>query len=228
MPRVHFSQWLLLATVLSITAAAQQSPQPQRAPEQNPGSAASIGLLLDNSKSMATKRDAMVAAMHLLVEASTPQDQFFVVNFNEKPQLDQSLTGDRKLISSAIDKAEARGATALYDAIATSAAYLNKATPSKKRVLVVVADHGDNMSHISSKQLLQDVEGPVMQVSIYCIGLFDPGDDPQAAQLFRQLTKQTGGAVLFVPKPKKLNQAAQQLAHELQKQEADSGGGEQK
>ncbi len=216
MVRIFFVQAVILSLALSLGTPGQQN-QPQHVPEAEADSAASIGLVLDNSKSMASKRDAMVAAMHLLVEASDPQDQFLVVNFNEKPKLDQVLTTDRKLISSAIDKADSHGGTALYDAVATSAAYLNKVARFKKRAVIVVFDHGDNMSHISFNQLLHDVEPPATKVSIYCVGLFDPGDAPRDAQIFRELAKRTGGKALFVPKPKKLNQEAQQLADELGK-----------
>lgn len=177
--------------MLVVAAPARQIQQPQHSPEEKPDPGASIGLVLDNSKSMAAKRDAMVAAMHLLVQATNPGDEFFVVNFNEHPYLDQEFTEDRSLIGAAVDKAGARGGTALYDALSAAVDHLNKAARHEKHMLVLVSDGGDNESNIPSKQLLDAMRGPIHEPVIYSIGLFDPGDDSRAANFLRQLAKQT-------------------------------------
>jgi len=79
---------IILALPLSLGIS--QDIEPQHSPGTGPESSASVGLVLDNSKSMSNKRDAMVAAMHLLVDGSSPKDEFFVVNFNEEPMLELS------------------------------------------------------------------------------------------------------------------------------------------
>ena len=51
----------------------------------------SIGLLVDESGSMSSKRDAVASAAIDLVKASNPQDETFVINFSDQAYLDQDL-----------------------------------------------------------------------------------------------------------------------------------------
>ncbi|MFL6462778.1 MAG: VWA domain-containing protein, partial [Bryobacteraceae bacterium] len=75
-----------------------------------------IGIVIDNSGSMREKRDAVNKAALNLVRASNPDDQVFVVNFNDEYYLDQEFTSDIKKLQAALEHVEARGGTALYDA----------------------------------------------------------------------------------------------------------------
>ena len=79
------------------------------------------GILVDNSRSMLNKRDQVIAAAKAFVRASNPNDEIFVLHFNEKisyglPQ-DVAFTGDQKLLDEALDRMALDGQTALYDAI---------------------------------------------------------------------------------------------------------------
>src|SRR5438128_12165789 len=98
-----------------------------------------IGVVIDNSGSMREKRDEVNKAALNLVKASNPEDQVFVVNFNDEYYLDQEFTTDVKKLQSALEHVESRGGTALYDAIVTSADYLTK-SPSERKVLIVMID----------------------------------------------------------------------------------------
>ncbi len=76
-----------------------------------------MGIVIDNSGSMREKRDQVNKAALNLVRASNPQDQVFVVNFNDEYYLDQDFTSNMPLLKEALEKVEARGGTALYDAV---------------------------------------------------------------------------------------------------------------
>src|SRR5207253_2766705 len=76
-----------------------------------------IGIVIDNSGSMREKRDEVNKAALNLVRASNAQDQVFVVNFSDEYYLDQEFTSDVKKLQAALERVEARGGTALYDAI---------------------------------------------------------------------------------------------------------------
>ena len=116
---------------------------------------ACIGILLDKSGSMRPKIYMAVRAIMDFVRASNPADRFFVVNFNDSPYLDQDFTADSQRIESALIHHEARGGTALYDAVWAAADHLQEEASCKARVLLVVTDGGDNDSR---KSLLQTVE----------------------------------------------------------------------
>ncbi len=85
----------------------------------------SHGIIIDNSGSMREKREKVNKAAMNLVSSSNPQDQVFIVNFNDEYYLDQDLRATSK-VAEGLERVEARGGTALYDAIIASAEYLKK------------------------------------------------------------------------------------------------------
>src|SRR5689334_12025624 len=76
-----------------------------------------LGIVIDNSGSMREKRDKVNKAALNLVRSSNPGDQVFIVNFNDEYYLDQDYTSDINKLKEALEKVEARGGTALYDAL---------------------------------------------------------------------------------------------------------------
>jgi len=152
------------------------------------------------------------------VRASNPQDELFVVNFNDEYYLDQDFTSDINKLREALEHIESRGGTALYDAVVASADHLAKGARLDRRVLLVVTDGEDNASQESLEQCvrrLQNLNGP----TVYAIGLL--GDDREARRAKRALTAlavQTGGVAYF---PKDLNEVdniSRQVAHDIRNQ----------
>ncbi|MGD0547558.1 MAG: VWA domain-containing protein, partial [Terracidiphilus sp.] len=81
----------------------------------------SIALVVDNSGSMGRKRPSVNKSALDLIEASNPQDEAFVVNFSDEAIIDQEFTSDVSKLREGLSHIEARGGTALYDAVAASA-----------------------------------------------------------------------------------------------------------
>ncbi len=75
-----------------------------------------MGIVIDNSGSMREKRNKVNQAALNLVRSSNPQDEVFVVNFNDEQYLDQDFTNNLLKLKEALEKIDARGGTALYDA----------------------------------------------------------------------------------------------------------------
>src|SRR5213080_2804989 len=94
-----------------------------------------LGIVIDNSGSMREKRDRVNQAALNLVRASNKDDQVFIVNFNDEYYLDQDYTSDIKKLQEGLEKVEARGGTALYDALVASADHLKKSAKLQKKVL---------------------------------------------------------------------------------------------
>jgi Ca-activated chloride channel family protein len=116
-----------------------------------------IGIVIDNSGSMREKRDAVNKAALNLVKASNPQDQVFVVNFNDEYYLDQEFTPDIKKLQTALEHVEARGGTALYDAIVASADYLTH-SPLQRKAIFVVTDGEDDASQETLEQAVHKLQ----------------------------------------------------------------------
>ena len=146
----------------------------------------SMGIIIDNSGSMRDKRAKVAAASLNLIRASNPEDEVFVVNFNDDAYLDQSLTNDIKKLETALERYDTKGGTAMRDAIAMSIDYVKDKGKKDKKVLIVVTDGNDNTSNIS----LEDVVRKAQQndVLIYSIGILSE-EEPREANAAKRALK---------------------------------------
>ncbi|MGZ4876977.1 MAG: VWA domain-containing protein [Candidatus Angelobacter sp.] len=178
----------------------------------------SIGIVVDNSGSMRTKRAAVTKAVLNLIQASNPQDEVFVVNFNDDPYLDQDFTNRLDPLREALDRVDSRGGTALYDAVIASADHLAKGAKKEKKVLLVVTDGVDNESRESLESAIrkvQDDNGP----TIYTIGIL--GDEPgikRAKRALQSLSDQTGGVAFFPKDLVEVDEISQEVARDIRNQ----------
>ena len=178
----------------------------------------SIGIVVDNSGSMRTKRAAVTKAVLNLIQASNPQDEVFVVNFNDDPYLDQDFTNKVGPLREALDRVDSRGGTALYDAVIASADHLAKGAKKDKKALLVVTDGVDNESRESLESAIrkvQDDNGP----TIYTIGIL--GDEPgikRAKRALQSLSDQTGGVAFFPKDLAEVDEISQEVARDIRNQ----------
>ncbi|HEY7354618.1 MAG TPA: VWA domain-containing protein [Terriglobales bacterium] len=175
-----------------------------------------IGIVIDNSGSMREKRDAVNQAAINLVKASNPEDQVFVVNFNDEYYLDQEFTSDVKKLQAALEHVEARGGTALYDAIVASADYLTHSKLQRKAIFVVT-DGEDDASQESLEQAvhrLQQENGPV----VYAIGLLGDERSRRAKRALEMIAERTGGESFFPPTLAEVNDISSSIAHDIRNQ----------
>ncbi len=176
-----------------------------------------MGIVIDNSGSMREKRDKVNKAALNLVRSSNPQDQVFVVNFNDEYYLDQGFTSDIRKLQEALEKVEARGGTALYDAIVASADYEKKYARLQKRVLFVVTDGEDNASRETLEQAvqrLQEENGP----TVYAIGLLGEEKAHRARRALETVAQRTGG-IAFLPKTTdEVDEISRTVAHDIRNQ----------
>lgn len=178
----------------------------------------SIGIVVDNSGSMRTKRAALTKAVLNLIQASNPQDEVFIVNFNDDPYLDQDFTNKVDLLREAMDRVDSRGGTALYDAVIASADHLAKGAKQEKKALLVVTDGVDNESRESLESAIRSVQsdkGP----TIYTIGIL--GDEPgvkRARRSLQSLSDQTGGVAFFPKNLEEVDEISQEVARDIRNQ----------
>src|SRR5450432_55651 len=106
----------------------------------------SMGIVIDNSGSMREKREKVNQAALNLVRSSNAQDEVFIVNFNDEYYLDQDFTNDLLKLKEALEKIDARGGTALFDAVVASADHVKRNGRLEKKVLFIVTDGADTAS----------------------------------------------------------------------------------
>ncbi len=169
----------------------------------------SVGLLIDNSGSMSDKRPAVQAAALAFIHDSNPQDEMFVVNFNETPYLDCPFTSNVNRLQQALDRIESSGGTALYDATVASLDELVQNGHKQKRALLIVTDGVDDDSVYTLEQTVRAAEREKDAPIIYCIGILPHknygGAKKRAQRALKALARATGGQAYF---PKHLKQVA--------------------
>jgi VWFA-related protein len=176
----------------------------------------SIGILVDNSRSMAPKMGEVVAASLAFARWSNPEDEVFVIAFNDTAQ-DVTAgrwlsAADTKELESTLASLRPAGRTAMYDAVVTALDRLNDATRPRK-VLIVVSDGGDNASRSTLKDAL--ARARQSNVTMYAIGLFDPNDADTNPGVLKKLAHETGGERFLPDSPGRMLQICQHIAREI-------------
>ena len=178
-----------------------------------------VGLVIDNSGSMLSKRSDVIDAALAFARSSNPEDQVFVVNFNEHVSMglpsDVPFTGNQAELEVALSKNKADGMTALYDAMAVALEQIKRGRWDKK-VLVVISDGGDNASRHTLSQIMSMVNQS--SVSIYTLGIFDENDGDRNPHVLKELSKASGGEAFF---PETLSQVlpiCEQIARDIRNQ----------
>ncbi|HZT33391.1 MAG TPA: VWA domain-containing protein [Bryobacteraceae bacterium] len=180
---------------------------------------AAIGLVVDNSGSMGPKRKDVTAAALAFARSSNPQDEMFVVNFNE--QVSFGLAGTKLFSASgtelegALNGVPAHGRTALYDAIEAGLAHLRKAALDKK-ALIVISDGGDNASHHTLGQVLESAGRS--DAMIYTVGLFDEYDEDRNPGVLRKIARATGGETFLLEETDKVVPICERIAADIRNQ----------
>ena len=166
-----------------------------------------VGLVIDHSGSMREKLADVTAGAQAFVRSSNPNDQVFVVNFNEAVSLGLPagirFSDNAEQLGGAIWGTRAIGTTALYDAIIEALKRLQQGA-SDKKVLIVISDGGDNASKASLDQVLKMAEQS--SAMIYTIGIFEPEDPDRNPKVLQRLARETGGEAIF---PTRLNETVE-------------------
>jgi Ca-activated chloride channel homolog len=185
-----------------------------------------VGLIIDHSGSMQLKLPDVIEAVRTFAHSSNPEDQMFVVNFNEKVTLGLPggirFTNRADEIEGAIVSTRATGQTALYDAVIEGLERSPASGPEKpaeapdKKVLIVISDGGDN----ASAHRLPEVLKRLAQSStiVYAVGIFDEDDADRNPEVLQRLARPTGGEAFF---PRRLNEVVaicQRIAHDIRNQ----------
>ncbi len=183
----------------------------------------SLGLIIDNSGSMREKHKKVEAAAIDLVQASNKDDEVFVVNFNDSAYLDlpneKDFTNDIEEMKEALARIDARGGTAMRDAVNMSIVHLKEKAHRDKKVLVVVTDGVDNSSIVSLEALVKVAQQS--GVLIYAVGLLSEEDRRDATKAKRELTsltEATGGEAFFPKELADVDHIAQEVAHDIRNQ----------
>src|SRR3954452_635008 len=179
----------------------------------------SLGIIIDDSGSMMSKRSRVEAAALAMVRESNPQDEIFIVNFNDDAFLDVPFTNEIKKMEQGLARIDSRGGTAMRDAINMSLDYVKKEGKRDKKVLLVITDGNDNASGTSLEKVVS--RSNQSDVLVYAIGLFTEEEKREASKAKRalnELTTATGGLAFYPKDVSEVQSLAVEIAHDIRNQ----------
>jgi Ca-activated chloride channel family protein len=189
----------------------------------------SMGILIDLSLSMRKKIDHVNKAALAFIRASNPQDQVFLIGFNDNADLLQDFTNDIDEITDSLENAAVMGSTAIYDAVYLGVQKAHTGNKPKKAI-VVITDGEDRDSFYSLSDLLAKVQESDVQV--FCIGFLNAPPPKglfggwsksvpeKARDALQKISEETGGTAFFPAATADLNDIVSEIATELRSQYA--------
>jgi Ca-activated chloride channel family protein len=182
----------------------------------------SIGVLFDASGSMKNKIAKSAEAVAAFFKTSNAEDEFFLIEFNERARLAVPFTQDSDQIYRHVAHTKALGRTSLLDAIHLGLAQMKYARNLRKAI-VIVSDGGDNRSRYTESEIKAAMREADVQV--YALGIFDPDDQPKRTReekdgprLLGELADETGGRHYPVETLDKLPELCTRIGNELRNQ----------
>jgi len=179
----------------------------------------SIGLIIDDSGSMTNKRQKVAAAALALIKASHPDDEVFVLHFNEKAYLDTDFTNDTERLKAGLGTFDTQGATAMRDAVRLAIEHMERRAREDKKVLLVVSDGEDNMSLVDRQFVVRAAQQS--GVLVYAIGLLNEEQPDSAAEARKELDalcRATGGEAYFLNDVSEAERTTREIAHDIRNQ----------
>src|SRR5438128_4615244 len=182
----------------------------------------SLGLIIDNSGSMRNKRERVNSSALAFVRESNPDDETFIVNFDDSAYLEQDFTGSIGDLIDALDNIDARGETALYDAIYLSAEHVKNGKKDKK-ALLLITDGEDNVSKYGVNKVIEAVKQS--KTTLYAVGLLEENDQrgglfkkppsKKAKEDLEKFAEITGGQSFFPKNIDEVEDLVTHIAHDL-------------
>lgn len=182
----------------------------------------SVGLVIDNSGSMRKKRERVSNAAVTFVRESNPDDETFIISFDDSAHVAQEMTGSIGDLIDALDNFASRGETALFDAIDLAINKVSKQGRREFKALLLISDGVDNRSRTRYEDVLKKLKDS--NVTLFAIGLSEEDETrgflrtppaKKAQEALSTLAQATGGEAFF---PKSLDEVevlCKQIARDL-------------
>jgi Ca-activated chloride channel family protein len=179
----------------------------------------SVGIILDSSGSMTDKVDRVRDAVNEFCDAANPEDEFFMISFNDAPRLAVDFTTDTEDIKKELVFVRPKGRTSLLDAIRMGLVKMKSARYGKK-ALLIISDGGDNHSRYGEREVKSLAKES--DVMIYSIGTFDTYvptiEEARGPSLLSELADPTGGRAFTLDNVNEMPSVARHIGLELRTQ----------
>ena len=177
--------------------------------------AVSIGLVVDNSRSMEPRKKRLDAAALSFVQRGNPDDETFIVHFDDRPKLTHDFTDNIPDLEHALTTTRPFGQTAIYDALILALEHMGRAKHTKK-VILLITDGVDNSSHHTVDEAVEVAKRS--GVAIYTVGLLSAFEGQKAEETLVHLAETTGGRAYFPENVDQARMSMERVARDLREQ----------
>jgi len=175
----------------------------------------SLGLVIDNSRSIEPRKERLDAAALSFVRRSNPQDETFVVHFDDTARLDRDFTDSIPELEQTLASVKPYGQTAIFDALILAADQMDSAKHTKKAILLIT-DGVDN----SSKNTLSDAINRLKRsrIAVYTVGLLSMSGGQKAEDALLHIAEASGGRAFFPNNVEEARMYMERVARDLREQ----------
>ncbi len=183
----------------------------------------SVGLVIDTSGSMRDKRERVAGSALVFVSESNPEDETFIVTFNDQAVLEQGFTRSVGNLVDTLNNLDARGETALNDAVWVSLDEVEERGRMDKKTLLVITDGEDSSSRYGINPLMDRLRET--DATVYIVGLLELNDDrgglfrrspsSRARRALRDMAEASGGKAYFPETLDEIEDVCRRIAADL-------------
>src|SRR5262249_33023316 len=175
----------------------------------------SLGLVIDNSRSIESSKKRLDAAALSFVQRGNPDDETFVVHFDDRPRLTRDFTDKIPDLERALGAVRAFGQNSIYDALILASDHMAKAK-HRKKVILLITDGVDNSSHHTVDEAVEAARRA--GVAIYTVGLLSAAEGQKAEETLVRIAETTGGRAFFPENVEQARVYMERVARDLREQ----------
>lgn len=185
----------------------------------------SFGVVIDTSGSMRSKLQIVTDAGLSLIKQMRPNDEAFVAEFKDTPELVQDFSKDQRELEEALGELYTSGGTSLLDAIIATADYAHEKGKQRRKCLIVITDGLEKNSSVKEKEVMEAMKED--EVQVYLVGFINE-DEPsgvfgrspakRARELLTRLAEDSGGRAFFPKEASEMPAIAAQIAKDMRTQ----------
>lgn len=175
----------------------------------------SLGLVIDNSRSIEPRKQRLDAAAVSFVRKSNVDDEAFIVHFDDTARLARDFTHSILDLQDTLASVKPFGQTAIYDALVLALEHMEHAKHTKKAILLIT----DGVDNMSKHTLAEAVERTKRSgVSVYVVGLLSVSGGQDAEDSLIRIAEAGGGRAYFPQNVDQAKVAMERVANDLREQ----------
>src|SRR5207249_5453335 len=175
----------------------------------------SLGLVIDNSRSIEPRKQRLDAAALSFVRKGNAEDETFIVHFDDTARLDRDFTDSIPLLEETLAGVKPFGQTAIYDALILALDHMKGAKEMKKAVLLLT-DGVDNSSKHTLSEAIDAAKRS--QVAVYAVGLLSESGGQKAEDSLVRIAEASGGRAFFPLTVDEARADMERIARDLREQ----------